>query len=327
MRFFEAKASREAEILAEALGLVDDGLEPDFVASLYAGDGEWLLPLLGDSNALREAYEAEPSYFFEASLKERVLAAARDRAGERQPAGLLGTFRTAAAGMTVLAAAAFFGVVTLGFVTASQSVPGDWNYAFKLATEQFRYTTSRGDQRIELQIDFTSERVAEITRKLESGRAVSPEDIAKVEREASQLVLQINKSPELEDEALLKKLTELGEQTSVTLRAAQDRSVDLEPKVTSAIGIVNDAIAAGTGGTGSLPEPAVTPTATPAATASPTPTGTATPEPTGTPEPTTTPEPATPTPEPTATAGPAATPGPSPDAEPTATGNAEAAPE
>lgn len=327
MRFFEAKASREAEILAEALGLVEDGVDPDFVASLYAGGGEWLLPLLGESGALRKAYEAEPSYFFEASLKERVLAAARDRAGERQPAGPLGTFRTAAAGMTVLAAAAFFGVVTLGLVTADQSVPGDWNYAFKLATEQFRYTTSRGDQRIELQIDFTSERVAEITRKLERGRAVSPEDIAKVEREASQLVLQINKSPELEDAGLLKKLTELGEQTSATLRAAQDRSVDLEPKVTSAIGIVNDAIAAGTGGTGSLPEPAVTPTATPAATISPTPTQTATVEPTQTPEPTTTPEPATPTPEPSATADPAATPGPSPNAESTATGSAGTTPE
>lgn len=310
MRFFESRATREDDLLAEALGLVDDGVEVDVVLARHPAEADWLRPLLESTQALQAAYDAEPSYFFEGSLKNKVLAAASDRAAAPERT-LLGSFRAAAAGATVVVAAAFFGVLTLGFVTAGESVPGEWNYAFKLATEQFRYNTSRGEERIELQILFTSERVAEIKQKLERGQAVSPEDIAKVEREASHLVAQLNHSAVLHEDTRA-KLTQLGTNSSEVLRAVQDKSVELEPEVTSAIGLVNDAVAAGTGRIGVLPTPSATPSVTPTAAATNTPTPTATPTETPTPtatptetptlEPTETPVPETETPEPDRTA-------------------------
>ena len=39
---FERKASAEAELLAEAQSLLDDGLDLDFVLGLFPDDAEWL---------------------------------------------------------------------------------------------------------------------------------------------------------------------------------------------------------------------------------------------------------------------------------------------
>lgn len=305
MRFFESQPTREDEILAEALGLLDDGLDAAFVAGLYPEDEEWLAPMLGVTTIIGETYDAEPSYYFEASLKAKVLAASRDRTAQAPVPGFFNTFRSAAAGATVMAGAALFGVLTLGFVTADQSVPGDWNYTFKLAGEQFRYSLSQGEGRIDLQIEFTENRVAEINKKLEAGGAVSPGDIAKVEREARELAARLNSSTAVDDGARRARLTELGERSTTVLSAAKDLGIELESPVDSAILRVNEAVVAGSGGTSLLPDPTATPTATvtvePTETPTPEPTATATPEPTETPEPTATPEPPTetPTPEPT----------------------------
>ena len=80
MRFLiDRKPGRESELFAEAAALMDDGLDADFVLGLYPDDAEWLAPLLQTGRAVRKAVDVEePSFFFEASLKSKFLAGARE---------------------------------------------------------------------------------------------------------------------------------------------------------------------------------------------------------------------------------------------------------
>jgi hypothetical protein len=134
---FASRPDREAELFAEASALVDDGLDRDFVLALYPDDADWLAPLLETRRGVVESFDAEqPSYFFEASLKSKFLAAGREaQAPVGEPAAYLamGRVRTVMASTGVVLAAAVMSVLTLGFVTADGAVPGDWNYSFKLA--------------------------------------------------------------------------------------------------------------------------------------------------------------------------------------------------
>jgi hypothetical protein len=183
---FERKATHEAELLAEAQALIDDGLELDFVLGLFPHDAEWLEPMLVTSTGIAEAFESEPaSYYFEASLKAKFLGAAH----EPKPVvpvivapPAFSPFRTAVATMSVGATAAALGVFALGFITAEDSAPGDWNYAFKLANERFEYSTSRGDSRIDVQVSHIQNRVAEFQKLSERG-AISQSEIERTQRE------------------------------------------------------------------------------------------------------------------------------------------------
>jgi hypothetical protein len=129
-RFFDRQPEREAALYAEAAGLLEEGLELDFVLGLYPDEAEWLRPMLETSASLAGVYaQDQPSYYFEASLKAKVLAAGRRRAA---PAPRPAYARLVAAGGTVVASAALMGTVFLGFPPpktpsrATGTTPSSW---------------------------------------------------------------------------------------------------------------------------------------------------------------------------------------------------------
>ena len=78
-QLFERKAYYEAETLAEAQALLDDGLDLDFVLGLFPDDVEWLEGMLTVSEELDAAYAVDSaSYYFEASLKSKFLTGSRE---------------------------------------------------------------------------------------------------------------------------------------------------------------------------------------------------------------------------------------------------------
>ncbi|MGE0601792.1 MAG: hypothetical protein AB7J35_19775 [Dehalococcoidia bacterium] len=302
---FERKASYEAEVLAEAQALVDDGLELDFVLDLFPEDAEWLRSSLVFIENLETAYDSEPaSYYFEASLKSKFLGAAADPRPVVPvviPAPAFSPVRTAISTMSVAAATAIVGVVSFGFITAGSSVPGDWNYTFKLAGERFEYTTSRGDARIDVQLRQVENRVTELN-KLSSRGDVSPQQLERVQREIKDLG-EITKNQELD--SLRKAQIESGlKGAAAVVNDVVAKQPDLGAPAAAVAAAIDDTVTTLTG-----PSPTATPSATATATASPS----GTPEPTASASPsaTTSPEPTeTPTPEAsaTATAGASATP-------------------
>jgi len=141
-QLFQRKPGYEAQVLAEAQSLLDDGLDLDFVLGLFPHDEEWLESMLQTSAAIEAAYAGDSaSYYFEGSLKAKFLAAANRPAPAPivLPAPQYSGLRTAVASMGVVSGAAAVGVLALGFITAGDAVPGDWNYTFKLANERLEY--------------------------------------------------------------------------------------------------------------------------------------------------------------------------------------------
>lgn len=301
LRLFDRKPAYAAALFAEAQALVDDGLEPQFVLDLYPEEAVWLAGMLGVSDTVASAYEAEaPSYYFEASLKAKFLAAARRQADPAAiPAGAVlvpatqpGGFRTAFAAGGVLAATALVAVMAVGFVTADDSVSGDWNYTFKMANERIDYTLSSGDDRVNVQLRHTEARVQEL-RKVTVNGNVSAGDLERLQREANDLAELLN-DQDL-DEYQMARLKGLLETSAVAINSAINRNPELAVAAVDAEKSVSDvAAAAGLG-----PTALITPEPTPEPTATPTSEPTATPEPEATPTPDATPTPAPATPEPT----------------------------
>ncbi|MCC6382598.1 MAG: hypothetical protein IT304_08805 [Dehalococcoidia bacterium] len=294
-RLFDRRPPRNAALYADAQALVDDGLDLPFVLDLFPDDADWLEPLLRFSGDVRNAAaESQPSYFFEASLRARLLAEADALQRAPAPAAPLalqtaprGTLHTAAASALVVGAAAGLGALTLGFITAGNAVPGDWNYAFKLTQERLEYSLSDGQQRVNVQLSQTEARVYEIQQRSTQG-AVSVDDLHRLEQEANELAAIARQKPL--DDVQKARLKSIAETSSVVLEAVRQQRPELEESVRTTIGTVNDtAVAAGLGPIAAVASPTPAETATPTATVSPT----ATPSPTAA---------ATATPSPTATA-------------------------
>ena len=316
MRFlFDSKPTSQAELFSEACSLIDDGLDTEFVLGLYPDEAEWLAPMLATTTGVVEAIESEqPSYFFEASLKSKFLAAARE---QRTPAvapaaggyAPLSQVRTALASATVVLSAAAMGVVMLAFVTSDDAVPGDWNYSVKLAQERIEYSLARGDGKVDVQINRTEARVAEIRQR---GENASANDIKRLQSEL--LELETLAREKGIDELQRAQLEALAKSAKAVLSTVTDKQAP-PAVVKNANDAADDVFAAASGGAAALPtpEPSETAGAT-AATASETPTAAATGTPTSaeTPTPPTetptataeTPTPTTETPAPTETATP-----------------------
>ncbi len=267
--FLDRTPGTEAVTYAEAQALLDDGLGRDLVLSLFPNDAEWLAPLLKTTASIREAVQLEPpSYYFEASLKAKFLAAGRPA----QPIAIAvpgSHFRTAVAGLSVAAVGALMSLLTLGFISSSQAVPGDWNYTLKRANERAQYTLSTGNSRIDLQINHTQARVQEIQVRTSSGD-VSTTDIQKLEREARDLTDLVKAQPL--DDSQKAKIKDIRDTSTVALDDAKAKKPNLETAVISASTTVQEAYAAGVGG---AVTPIKTPTATPTATSTSTTTVTA----------------------------------------------------
>lgn len=309
---FERKATAEAELLAEAQALLDDGLDLDFVLGLFPDDADWLEPMLEVSEGLSETYAAEqPSYYFEASLKSQFLAGALEPKPVLPvivPTPSYSPFRTAVASMSVASVAAAIGVVSLGFITAGNSVPGDWNYSFKLANERLEYTLSRGDSRIDVQLHQAENRVMEL-QKLSSRGDVSPEQIARAQRDISDL-MDVAQQKDL-DQIQLARLEGVGRQGKTVLADITQKQPTIPQEPVDAFAAALDTVV--TLGAAGPQELTPTPTATPTvpATTTPTPGQTVTPSPSSSAT-------ASPTETATATAD--------PTASPSATGTATADP-
>ena len=313
IHILERRPSHEAEIYAEAQTLLDDGFESDFVLELFPDDTAWLAPMLGLSGGVKSAIQSEaPSYYFEASLKAKFLAAARERpAPVIERAGRI-SVRTGFASAGVMAAIGVLGIATFGFVTAENADPGDWNYGFKQTNERIQYALARGNDKVDVQLHQTEARVYEIQRQQAKG-GLSASDLERLQEEARQLGELARSKPF--DEAQLTRLQAISNTASRALDGAQANNPALAPAVATTRKSVDDAVSAGIGSTATLPAPTPTHTATPEASPSASPS--AVPTASASPAPSTTPEPSpgattSATPAPSATAAPAETPSPTP---------------
>ncbi len=310
---FERRADAHAVLFAEAQAFIDDGLDLDFVLELFPEDADWLGDELGLAAGVADAYATEaPSYYFEASLKSRFLAAAAARAEAPAPAPVRQSpYRTAIATFSIAAAALVMGALALGFVTSGGAVPGDWNYSFKRANEHLQYALSHGNGRVDVQIRQTEARVQEI-RVLSSRGDASPADIQSLAQQVAALG-NLAKTQPL-DNVTRARILGVADTTSVVLKDARDRQPALDPSVNAASTAVNNVVTV-------LATPSSTPATTPAATAAPSATPTANPSPSASASPTASPS-TTPTP-PSATASPTptapASKTPSPTASPSST--------
>ena len=148
-------------------------------------------------------------------------------------------------------------LITLGFITSSQAVPGDWNYTLKRANERAQYTLSTGNNRIDLQINATQARVQEIQIRTSSGD-VSTTDIQKLEREARDLTDLVKAQPL--DDSQKAKIKDIRDTSTVALDDAKAKKPNLVPSANIAITTVQEAYAAGVGTVTPIKTPAATPT-------------------------------------------------------------------
>ncbi len=310
LNFFRRPPDPQAETFAEALALYEQGIEIAAILERYPEEDQaWLRPLLSTGQIIGGAFQAEEaSYYFEGSLKAKVLAAATPVIGGPVADPLpepprFGQLGATVASVAVLAVAAMLGVITFGFVTAGESVPGEWNYGFKRATEQAQVRFASGDERINVHIRQAEERLDEIQTlvardNISSGHIDSftdeLEDIRELaEEESFDLVQQT-------------KVRNLSETAEVVLADVGETEEELAPVAAEAVDQAREVAAAVGGGDVTpvdKPDLVPAPTPTPEPTAAPSPA--ATPEPTAAPSPTPTPtpEPGSVTPEPTVTGG------------------------
>jgi len=321
--FFARGASREAAVYADAQAMAEQGAGEEDVLARFDSDAEWLRGMLATGTGVKQTLSSEqPSFYFEASLKSKFLAAANEIPETRvTPASGVVRLRGAMAGVAFVAFAGLLGVFSFGFVTADQSVPGDWNYTFKLANERLQYALSRGDARVNVQINSTEQRVFELQQLSKNGN-LSASDIQNLQKQAQELADAARQQPL--DTLQITRIAGIQQTSTAVLSDVATKNIDLGPVVNTAIQTVNEAAFAAGVGPGPTVLPTVSPTPTASPTPDPTPTATGTP---ATPKPTSTPTPspvATPSttavPSPTATSDPApsATATPSPSASPSA---------
>ncbi len=336
---FRSRPGHEAALFAEAQTLIEDGLPLEEVLDIFSADAAWLRPLLECTESIEASLDAEPpSYYFHASLKSRFLEAANERRYRpvvRRESALASKARTVVASATVLASTATAGAVTFGFVTSDNAVPGDWNYSFKLAQERMEYALATGDKKADVQLHQAQARVYEIQKLTERG-AVSEDQIRKLENEAAQLRVQLEKQGPNLSEVQLTQLKNFQDLSTVVLNQAQEKNDRVKPAAQSALNAVTEAVAAGSGGTTvAIPDPTrESPAASPAAVNSPTggvdtgATGStgSIPEPSATTSGTETPPTSTATPSPAATVVPTETPTPTPTETMTPAPSATASP-
>lgn len=281
MKLFDRNAGYEAELYAEAQTLIDDGLDIEFVLSLYPGEAEWLAPMIAAAGAIIDATRADqPSYFFEASLKQKFLAAA-SRVSELPEAALAPSRaarpRGRSAGFVLAGAAAAVGAIAIGALVTNGSQDGG---------------------PVEVQIQAAGQHAQQI---IELDDAVSQDDLDNL-TEDFESVANIARNRQLDD-GQKKKVGDAVTTAVQALQTVKQKNPELTPAVDEAITRVTAA------GADAGVQPIITPTPTPAASATAEPSQTpatpaASPSPEPSPEATATPgETVSATPEATGTIG------------------------
>jgi hypothetical protein len=186
----------------------------DVEASLgrYPQHADQLRPLLETVQAARQHYRVVPQAPGGlAAGRERMLAeAARQRArGSFVPALKTGrkTWRISVMRLVTALLVAALGVISLGGGTiwaASDSLPGDFLYPLKLATEDARLTLASGpEKQVGLELQFIKERADEIRELAADGQAPPDETIARLERHIEHALTQAQAAGEEKDKLLL----------------------------------------------------------------------------------------------------------------------------
>jgi len=168
-------------ILDRCLDLLQEGRSIEQCLHLYPEVADDLEPLLRVAGELQRLPEAEPR---PAALRTALLRAGAalpsrsDVLDFSQDSGLRSSVRRSPVRIAFrwAAAAAAVLVLTLGLGTASaNSVPGDFLYPIKLATERvtFALTTST-DRRVELHLSFADSRLEELVRTAQADGQIDP---------------------------------------------------------------------------------------------------------------------------------------------------------
>ncbi len=295
MKIFERRPGAEATTYAQAQALVDDGLDLGLVLDLFRADAAWLEPLLTASTTVTIAAEvSQPSYFFDASLKRKFVAAGarQGRQLRRTPvlevASTGNRIRTAMASTALVAAAAAIGVAAFAFIRADDGNSTDPNRG--------TLTVSRLDTHLQQ----SQAHVSEILARAATTGQVSETDLAVIESDTKVLAAYAQEAPL--DTSQKERAQAFVEKAVKVINDAQARP-ELEPKAKTTLEIVaTAAAAAGLEGVTGIATPAPSPTPTRSSTA----TATASVTPSTTPASSATPE-ATHSASASATASPAAT--------------------
>jgi hypothetical protein len=281
MQLLERRPGTQARIFAEAQSLIEEGLDRALVLELYPEEAEWLAPLLSSSEAVIGAYAPEePTWYFEASLKQKFIEAGvrkarREPAVAQAPLQGWSRMRAGLAGSGVAAGAAVLGFVALGFLTADGAQPGDWNYVFRVGSDRLDYHLSDGSARVSVQLTETDRRVQDIINKAGDG-AITAEELGALEKEAETLARLAENQPF--DDEQKDKLREIDEAADRVLSDVSEKQPELEDQVKKTQETVDEAVAAGLGGSEPLAEPSPSPSPTPAPTEAPAEEPSATPE-------------------------------------------------
>ena len=265
MQLLTRKPAEHAQIFAEAQALVDDGLDRDLVLDLFAEDAAWLAPMLGATVSVSlSASGIEPSYYFEASLKQKFLAAGARKQREARGRPILASsqpqnrFRTAMASTALVGAAAAIGVVALGIIRSDD--PGSGNGRPGAASQIVsRLDTHLAESEAHLRV---------IAERASSGQ-ISAADIAQLNEDATVLTALAHETPL--DPNQREQARGIVDKAVTVLSTAQEKP-EFQAKVESTFTNVSTAAAAA--GVGEVKPLAPPPTPTPAGaettTASPT---------------------------------------------------------
>ncbi|HET6615440.1 MAG TPA: DUF5667 domain-containing protein, partial [Dehalococcoidia bacterium] len=153
--------------------------------------------LIATGQRLSEAYDHEPSPSFFASARVKFLMTAhRMRLGERTKQArrvpVFGTtFRALASGMAAIALFLSFSTYTVA--SASDALPGEWQYNVKLQTERVRLALafSEGAER-DVRLDIANERAQEIEQLAAKGKIIGPGVLERMTDQTQPLVQAAN---------------------------------------------------------------------------------------------------------------------------------------
>jgi hypothetical protein len=169
--------------------------------------------LVASGQHLQEAFDHEPDPSFFAAARVRFLMTAHKmKAGQREQRRRLipfmeRNFRPLAVGMAVLVMFLSFSTYTVS--SASNALPGDWQYSVKLQTERVRLALAMSDgARRDVQLDIADERAHEIERLARHHRHVSQSVIRRMVDQTQPLVDDAGQNWNSQDLARLETVSE-----------------------------------------------------------------------------------------------------------------------
>lgn len=239
-----------SDILAVCLSRIVDPEQIPACLAAYPRYAAELEPLLRTALRARSAMaatvhedrrlEARRQFLQAAALHAQVARAgdARRRARtQRPPSVLLQPLWSAFAPAIVAALLFVVAIVPIVSITSSSSLPGDWNYGFKRATERVRLgLTLDPSDRLNLELDFHNRRLGEIERLAADGRLNDPSLVQQLTDETSALVQSVSSNPQLGPSEALK----VAQQTQDQVQALSDKvaplaSSSIKPAIDTAV--------------------------------------------------------------------------------------------